>query len=110
MTDVAFRGSYDRYKLVGTTKGSITQVDGKEEYNLGNFDEIVGTSSTFSGGTDCGNHGPRKSTINWSCGTKFEVTRSTEPNTCDYHFYATLPCCAVDDPTAWDPDAAPAGI
>ena len=90
--------------------GSIIQQEGWREHNLGNFDAIVGTTSTFSGGTMCGSNGARKSTIHWSCGTKFEVIQSTEPKTCDYHFYATLPCCAVDDPTAWNPYAAPAGI
>ena len=118
MPNVSLRSSYNWFKLIGTTKGNIYGVGFNpqkplEKFSFGKFHEIVGTKSTFSGGDMCDGDGNKSSklTIEWiKCGTKFGVTFSDEVSPCNYLFKAIMPCCAVDDPTAWDPNAAPAGI
>ena len=114
LTDISFLSEYDHYIIKGSPKGSVIQVDtedyNRKEYRLGAFtslDEELHMTS-YTGGTYCSPiHSTRRSTIQWSCGSKFEIINAEETSTCVYSFDATMPCCNMKDPHAWDPNQAP---
>ena len=81
------------------------QQDGRtgDNYHLGNFQGLSGSASNYVGGTFCEKiNGKRSARMNWRCGATFQVTSSSEPSVCNYHFQATMPCCDVTNPQAWD--------
>ena len=106
MKNMTFYSGYNSgdFVIYGSTKGEIVQEDTYHNvYDLGTFAAVTGTNSYYSDGTFCPSAEiSRKSRIIWTCGQIFEVTKATEPATCDYYFEATLPCCDLDNSQAWD--------
>ena len=106
MNDMTFHSGYNsgHFVIYGSTKGAIFQEDTYHNvYDLGTFAVVTGTNSYYTDGTFCPSAEiSRKSTIIWQCGQIFEVTSATERAICDYYFEATLPCCDLDNPQAWD--------
>ena len=109
MTNRNFKSAYHHYDIKGSTMDTVIQVDKSDnnfEYNLGYYDRREGETSYFKDGTYCPPVSKnRQSQIHWTCGHKFEVTSSSEPSICDYHFEATMPCCDEHNDKSWDPDA-----
>ena len=103
MQDTPFVSEYDGFQINGSTEGSIVQQDENtgESWNLGTFEGVNGTVSSYSGGTYCAAADISRSlTIIWSCGLEFAITNATEPSTCIYVFHATLPCCDFQGTTS----------
>ena len=101
MQDMSFVTVNTGSQINGSTKGSITQEDTNTGiiYNLGTFEGVSGTISSYSGGTYCAAADiPRSLTIIWTCGSQFAITNFTEPSTCIYVLHATLPCCTGTTP------------
>jgi hypothetical protein len=95
LRDVSFEHKVGKYDYSFESGGNVIQIDTDDhnkEYKLGNHDEYREMQEIFNNGDNCGSHGKRHGSIQYSFGSEADhkVMKVREHPTCVYTFTVQL--------------------
>ena len=108
--DYKFNNEFNNqgYELSGSFFGTLslmeTTFDGPDRgfgdvWEIGSYVRTENDKMIYEDGTHCWpTEKGRVTTIEWSCGSSFEITSMIEPSTCVYEIKATKPCLPGNNP------------